>query len=291
MTIQKILVPFLTTQAGISALEAGIVFAKHYKAHLDVVHLRRQLQIPAGSYYPIAASYIEQNVDALKKAQSELAADLKKLFTKIINDRGVNVLDDGEHDQSKGATAAWSDVDAKLAYDLATRARVADMVVMARRAGKTVSYEIDLMEDIIFQSGRPALVVDTEQELTAFPKTVMLAWDGGRESARAMSAALPVLKQADMVIVTTIGDMGWATEPPEHAAAFLKLHDVHATHLHARIDKKDDSAEVFLDHAEKKNADLVVMGAYSHHRWREVLLGGFTRHLLQNAQLPLLLSH
>ena len=291
MTIQKILVPFLTTQTGKCALDAGIVMAKHFKAHLDVAHLRQQLMIPAGSYYPLAVNYIEQNVDALKKAQDELAAELKNLFTENAEKSGVNILDDEKHDQSKGATAMWSDLDAKLPYDLATRARVADMVVVARQAGKAASYEFDILEDIIFQSGRPALVVDTERELSAFPQTVMLAWDGGREGARAMTAALPILQQAEMVIVTAIGDMAWAVEPPERAAAFLRLHNVHATHLHVRDEKKQDSAEVFLDLTAKKKADLVVMGAYSHYKWREVLLGGFTRHMLQNAQLPVLMSH
>lgn len=291
MTIQKILVPFLAEETGESALKAGIVYARQFKAHLDVAHLHQQLNLPSGSYYPIAVTYIEQNITALESAQKELAAKLKKLFEKIANDNGVSVLDTQEHDTSLGMTARWSDLDARLAYDLSMRARVADMVALARPAGKTSSHEIDLLEDIIFQAGRPALVVTAGEAPQAFPKTVVVAWDGGRESARAMSAALPILIAAEQVIVVTVGEMAWAAEPPERAAAFLRLHNVHATHLHARVEKGQNAAEVFLQHAQKKSADLIVMGAYSHHRWREVLLGGFTKYLLQNATTPLLMTH
>ncbi|MHA7871030.1 MAG: hypothetical protein ACX939_01635, partial [Hyphococcus sp.] len=250
MTIQKILTPFLTPEAGECGFEASAVLAKEFKAHLDVTHLRQQVLVPAGSYYPIAMTYTEASVDALKSAQNQQAEELKALFTALAEKHRVKVIDEDDHDQSRGVTARWSDLDAHHPYDLAKRARVSDLVVVARPAGKTPSYENDLLEDLIFQSARPVLIVNSKRPMKTKPGTVMLAWDGGRESARAMSAATPLLQEAELVIVTTIGDMKWAAEPPEQAAAYLRLHNIHATHLHLRDQPKKDAAELFLEQAE-----------------------------------------
>lgn len=293
MTIQKLLVPFLAAEAGEQAFRAGAVIAERFKAHLDVVHMRPRLAITSsGSYYPIAGAHIDDNVDALTAAQNELASDLKRRFESQCAELSIEILTrSGEHAESRGATAAWSDLDATLPYDFALRARVADGAVLARPGAKAPAYERSLAEELIFQSGRPTIVVGGQNGLKALPKTVMVGWDGGREAARALRDALPVLRDAHTVIVATIGKTAWAAEPPESAAAYLRLHNVHATHLYVRPEKNEDAAEAFLDHARRHSADLIVMGAYSHNRWREVILGGFTRHMLNYAEIPVLMSH
>jgi nucleotide-binding universal stress UspA family protein len=123
------------------------------------------------------------------------------------------------------------------------------------------------------------------------PETVLIAWNGGREASRALSAALPILKQAKLVIVVSVGDLKWGMQCVENVSSYLRLHGVPATQMRARESKDNEPEEELLEIAKKKDANLIVMGAYSRSRWREVILGGFTRYLLKNSQIPLLLAH
>jgi nucleotide-binding universal stress UspA family protein len=288
MTYKQILTPYLTPRSGKCGFAAAAVIAKRFNAHMDVVYMRQRLLAPGSSYYPIAAIYIEENIEALTEAENKIASDLESLFTEQCATHSIEILDGASRSDDAGATASWAEAVANLPHDLAVRARVADITFMAKPQPDAPGYEIDLIAEIIFQSGGPVLIVD-DDAMTKFPETVFVAWNGGREAARALGASIPILKQAQHVFVATIGEPEWACEPPETVAAYLKLHGVHATALHL---KRDKNAEVdFLELAKIREADLIVMGAYSHSRWREVVLGGFTRHMLHHSAIPLLMAH
>ncbi len=293
MTIKKMMVPFFEQEMSERAFNAASAFAKEFKAHLDVVHMRQRItpSLPGNVYYPIAVTYVEENFDILQEVAEQRAAELKKKFKKLCSERSVSVLEKAEHTDDKSATATWTDTDKNLPYDLATRARVADITIMARPSDHAPQYTMDLIEEIIFQSGQSVLIVGQNHTIDEFPKTVMVAWDGGREAARAVRAALPVLQRAETVTVTAVGELPWGAEPAENLAAYLKLHGVHANHMHPNTDKHDDPEEVLLGRAKSKGADLIVMGAYSHNRWREMVLGGFTRFMLRHSDIPLLMAH
>jgi len=290
MTYKLIMTPYLTSRSGQCGFDAGVVIAKRFKAHLDVVHMRRRFSVPASGYYPIAETYIEENFDALMASEKQLASDLKHLFKDQCVKQSIDILEAANHTDDKGATASWSDLTANYLYDLAARARITDLICMARPGADTLGNEIDLITEIIFQSGRPTLIVG-DDAMTKFPETIAVAWNGGREAARAMDAALPILKQAQQVFVTTIGKPAWACEPSEKAVAYLRLHGINALCSHPQLKKHEKAEAVFLEHAKKREVELIVMGAYSHSRWREVVLGGFTRHMLRNSDIPLLMAH
>ena len=293
MTIQKIMVPFLNEQSGEPAFEAAAALAERFKAHLDVIHMRQRITpaLPGNAYYPIAVNYMKDNIEAIRNELDQEAANQMKIYERLCQKWDIGFFDEAEHTDDKGPTAAWCDVDATMPYDLANRARIADLSVLAKTGKDAPVYEFEVIEEIIFQSGRAVLLIDGDRPLREFPETILIAWNGGKEAARAITAAMPILKQAKLVIVTSVGELPWASEPPEHVASYLKLHGVHATHLNARLNKGVDPEEEFMAHAKKKGADMIVMGAYSHNRWREVILGGFTRYLLKNSRIPLFMAH
>lgn len=293
MAIQKIMVPFLSENAGKPALETAATLGERFKAHLDIIHMRQRLTpaLPTNAYYPIAVNYAEQNIEALLAASNQRAEALKTLYESLCRERDIGFFDEAEHTDDKGVTAAWADVDATMPYDLAKRARIADLSILAKSGEKTKAHEFETIEEIVFQSGRAVLLVDGRKPLLELPETIMVAWNGSREAAHAITSALPILKQAKLVIAVSVGDLPWATEPPDHVASYLRLHGVRATHLMARLNKGVDAEEEFMAHAKKKRADLIVMGAYSRSRWREVILGGFTRHFLRHSEIPLLMVH
>ena len=143
-------------------------------------------------------------------------------------------------------------------------------------------------------SGRPVLVVPFTGAAPPVGGTALVAWNGGRESARAANDALPLLSLAREVQVVVIDPEGTDLEgtglPGAALAEHLARHDipVETKVLHGA---EVDAPNVLLSHAADVNANLIVSGAYGHSRLRETVLGGMTRHLMLHMTAPVLMSH
>jgi nucleotide-binding universal stress UspA family protein len=177
--------------------------------------------------------------------------------------------------------------------DIAAReARTADTFVALRPNGATREPE-HLVEGVLFESGRHLFLVPARKAAKATLDHALIAWNGSRESARAMAEALPYLHQAQSVTVVVVDD-----EPPveqratEGASAVdhLKQHGIDAV-LHRAQARKGDVGATLIALAKRREADLIVMGGYGHSRLREWLLGGTTYELLHQAHVPLLIAH
>jgi len=149
-------------------------------------------------------------------------------------------------------------------------------------------------EAVLFQSGRPVLVYrpGVADLPTKAPDTVVLAWDGSRQAARAMADALPILQLAREVRVLTV-----VREKPEATAGLgkdvirhLALHGVRAVADEVDIGQRRIGPAI-AEYVKAHAADLLVMGGYSHSRLREVVFGGFTRRTLGSAAIPVLMAH
>ncbi|MEM9705807.1 MAG: universal stress protein [Pseudomonadota bacterium] len=288
MTIKKIMVPFVEVKSAERAFAAAVPFAKKCSAHIDVVHLRLNAEPPVSAFYPpVTASYAAEQARFMKEASDILSKDLRELFRACAERFDVKLAAADHHDEA-GSTAAWREIEGPTFDDLAAHARVCDMVVMARPDSHAPGYDTGVIETVLFGAGRPVLVAGPEGS-EGFPERVTIAWDGGREAARAVALSLPVLAEAKDVTVLTVGKLAASREPPESVVAYLRLHGVHATAV--KLSPGDSAEDTFQTEAEHRSAQLIVMGAYSHSRLRQLILGGFTRSLLGGSETPLLLSH
>jgi len=165
---------------------------------------------------------------------------------------------------------------------LARGGDLADILVISRSGG--------LAGDIALNTSCPVLALPDDRGLRLPLGTACIAWDGGREAARAMKAALPLLARAADVRVLTVGSAQADGFPSTEALRYLARHDIKAelTELPCGASVEETlAAEVAL-----LRADLLVMGAYSHSRLREFLFGGVTRFFLDEATAPpLLIAH
>ena len=177
--------------------------------------------------------------------------------------------------------------------DVVTReARAADTFVALRPNGAPNEPE-HLVESVLFGSGRHLFLVPNRRPAKAMLKRIVVAWNGSRESARALAEALPYLHKATEAAVVVVDD-----EPPMEAKAVLGLdavnhlkhHDINAV-LHRVRMRDNDVGMTLIAEARRLEADLIVMGAYGHSRVREWLLGGATYTLLHKAPIPLLIAH
>jgi nucleotide-binding universal stress UspA family protein len=178
--------------------------------------------------------------------------------------------------------------------DFAAReARTADAFVALRPNGAAPELE-QLVERVLFGSGRHLVLLPPRKAAKAtMLDHILLAWNGSRESARAMAEAMPYLRKARAVTVIVVDD-----EPPVERNAMegvsavdhLKQYEVNAVLHHARA-RRGDVGATLMNEAKQRKANLIVMGGYGHSRLREWFLGGTTYELLHEAHVPLLVAH
>ncbi len=145
------------------------------------------------------------------------------------------------------------------------------------------------LEAALFDSGRPVLIVPTAPPKT-LGRNILVAWNRSLEQANTNDYAMPLLRLADQVTVVEVE--GGTTPGPswEEATRHLQRNSVKATGLVIKPGSRS-TGEAILDYAAKNNCDLLVKGAYTQSRLRQMMFGGATRHILAHATLPVLMAH
>jgi nucleotide-binding universal stress UspA family protein len=147
-----------------------------------------------------------------------------------------------------------------------------------------------LPAQVVLNSARPVLVLPFAGQFPSIGTRVLLAWDGSLEAARAVAGALPLLRQAKMVVIILFQPAGAAGRAPgTDLALYLARHDVHCDVQAEPL--PIDGGVALLSRAADLQADLIVMGAYGHARLREMLLGGVTETILGSMTAPVLMAH
>ena len=193
------------------------------------------------------------------------------------------------------ATCHWEELSGEPVREtFARRALLTDLLVLGQRhPTDAAGFDVpaDFVESVLIDSGRPALVVPYAGEATAGPQTVLVAWKPTRESARAVTGALPFLQRAKRVhAVCAEARGGEANEALARLGQYLRLHGVEALHEHRGL-PGGDAGNRLLSLAADVDADMLVMGCYGHSRARELVLGGATHTVLESMTLPVLMAH
>ncbi|WP_035373091.1 universal stress protein [Pseudoduganella violaceinigra] len=179
---------------------------------------------------------------------------------------------------------------------LVLQSRYADLLIVGqadRDDPATGALQQDLPEYLILNGCCPVLVVPFAGQFPTIGKTIVVAWNGSTQAARAVAGSLPLMASAARVVVAIVdamvGDDEHGEEPGADIALFLARHGVKVDVM--KVASDGDIGETLLATADQAGADLLVMGAYGHPRLREIMLGGATRTILGAATLPVLLSH
>ena len=201
-----------------------------------------------------------------------------------------------ERNVAAGAPASsWHELsDEPPIHGFVQRALVADLLVLGQRdPTDATGFDVpaDFVEAVIIDSGRPALVVPYVGEATAEPQTVLVAWKPTRESAHAVTAALPFLRQAKNVHVVCSAEHIVDTQQAlAQVGQYLRWHGIPSVREHHGL-AGGDVGDGLLSLAADVGAALLVMGCYGHSRARELVLGGASRTVLQSMTVPVLMAH
>lgn len=176
---------------------------------------------------------------------------------------------------------------------LVSQGRFADLIVISQDDPDEAMPDMAtrLPESVILAAALPVLVAPRSLRPPASPQHILLAWDGGREAARAMHAALPLLSRAETLHVASFtrpGQEGAAGLGHEELAAYLARNGV-TPRFHLR--PAEDAGQALLALADELECGLLVMGCYGHSRFHELCLGGASRVVLAEARLPVLMAH
>jgi nucleotide-binding universal stress UspA family protein len=181
------------------------------------------------------------------------------------------------------------------AVDAATLyARHADLLIVGQEdPDDQASYVArNFIEDLVMTAGRPVIVVPYAGRVASFGENVVVAWDGSREAARALADALPILKRARFVTISTVMKHPDRDEPAGFdVSGYLERHGVRAGFASIPRASGVSTGATLLNQLSDVHADLLVMGAYAHARAREQVLGGVTRTMLETMTVPVLMSH
>ncbi len=194
---------------------------------------------------------------------------------------------------SGDSAVRWARLDEDSPLEFAKEALYADLLVLGQRLKDDPSREDvppGFLSHVILRSGKPVLVLPPHQSDLPQPRVVLIGWNGTRESASALTASMPWLKEAQAVHVVCEQRPGQGDGEVQALDRLLRLHGLEAT-FHTPPPDERDAGQLLLDQARQLGADLLVMGCYGHSRAREWVLGGATRTVLEEATLPVLMVH
>ncbi len=273
----KTLLAVHSADEPIDNIKPTIQWASDIGAHLDLVVFGVMKSIPTATYgglpdYYLADIHDQAVRDANKRAVAvEALVSQAQLSASIL----VECVDRG-----------------MITRAMSRHALFCDLAVFPHGRIPEHEYGTEAFNGIIFQSGQPVLVLGAGDKPVKPFKRIVMAWNSEPEAARAIHRSLPILAEAEEVHVVLVDPdgSGSGANPGDDMATFLSRHDLKVT-----VDQIPSAgrevADVLLQSAMDKDADIIVMGAYGHTRFREWLLGGTTRDLLTRTKLPVLLAH
>jgi nucleotide-binding universal stress UspA family protein len=201
--------------------------------------------------------------------------------------------------RGRGFVAEWRDEDAgafSVADCVLPYARTADLVVASQTDPDwPQSDSLDIADRLAMESGRPVLIVPNSGVHERLGETVVVAWNGRHEAARAVFDALPILQRAGSVKVVWVNPQS-EREPAQEVpaadiCAALARHAVKCEATTHVVRPREGVGETLLGYVEDCAADLLVMGCYGHTRFRELVFGGASRYVLAHTPVPVLMSH
>ena len=286
-------------------LDVAVTLAKAHEAHIIGVFVKVDPDDPEYWWMAFEKEAIAEWLSTLE----EVGAAAEEAFMTRLAKEGLE--------------GQWRLMDGNPTEALTTCARYGDLTVIGQADPDELAYDSSLPDHLVLGAGGPVLVVPYAGRFETIGKRIMVAWNSEREAARALRDAMPILKQAETVIVHSVNPDDEGHLAGADICAHLARHGVRAEASHRMLGPEaeavssalktvggfgfqqrgpwtrsqrppmaePDVGDAVLSAVADSAVDLLVMGAYGHSRVREWVLGGTTREVLRAMTVPVLMSN
>lgn len=279
MSFKTILVPIEQHDLMGATLDTALLLARKFDSYIEGFALRPVvapvMAMDIGGAFPLAE---------LQENDTKMTTEAKALFDAFMHKNNVS-----RGDPKGGVGCGWFEGAPDGDQFVGSHGRVFDVTVLGRPGENAQSPRLSTYEACLFESGRPILLAPPKP-LATMGENILIAWNHSTEQARTNAFALPLLRGAKKVTVLTVEGGSVVGPTGEQVQRYLHLNGIAADALTVNPGNRN-SGEVFLSHAEQLGCDLVIKGAYTQSRLRQMIFGGATRHILAHAKLPVLMSH
>ena len=291
---KTILAPMADALTGAVPLETSMRLAARYSGHVIALHVRSDpvtvVPLMIGESMGGAGALVDELISVAKSQGNLQAKEARSAFDNACARHGAAIL---TSPQTSGLSAEWIDLVGREDEVTAIRGRLSDLVVLGRpEDGDIESPAMATLQTVLMACGKPILLCPAEQP-QSLGSRVGIAWNGSAEAARAVSCALPLLRDAVAVSILT------TTENIDHQQAHAQAKELaaHLTWYGVSVSNRVSQAthshvgEELLRQAASCEIDLLVMGANAHSRLHDLFLGSVTRNVISNAPINVLMCH
>ena len=267
-------------------LEAALMIARRFNSHIVGLHsLTTEYAVVFGGEMGFS---ISSEVDrTLEREGHERRDQARGLFGDFMTAHGVPIGPPSPGYASP--SASWREEDGRQNAIVGMSGRVYDLIIV-EQPEKLASIAEATLEDALFESGRPVLMVPKAIG-SHLGDTIAVAWNGSTETAMTVALAMPLLKQAREVVIVAAGPQDMPEPGPsgEELARSLEGHGLSVS-LRRAVGRQKPQGESFLKEAMAAGADLMLKGAYTRSRLRQMIFGGATRHIIMEAKIPVIMA-
>src|SRR5262245_6654044 len=278
VSMKKILIPTEKSDLMSATLETALLFAKRFGSYIEGFALRAAI-----SDF-VAADLIVADAWAVAETRdAELAKEARTLFETFMQAHGVPRQDAG------GLCYGWTEADTARDAFVGSYGRVFDLIVFGRPGSYPAGSSMAAVEAALFESGRPILIAPPTAP-SKLGDNIVIAWNRSTETARCTALAMPLLHQAQKVTVLTA--TGALVPGPEggELARCLRRNGIAADAITVEATNKN-AGEMILQKSRELGCDLLIKGAYTQSRLRQMIFGGATSHILAKTALPVFMAH
>jgi nucleotide-binding universal stress UspA family protein len=279
--MKTILVPTQNSPAMKSALETAVLLAQRTGAYVEGIPL--WFGAPEFVVAELASGF---SMEVYLARREEETAGARKLFTAFMQ----------QHNMPAGKTTGdqpwfgWFDAVSPGESIVGSHGRTFDVIVMGRPDAETAGAYNRAIESALFESGRPVLLSPSLAP-RQIATNIMIHWNGSTEQARANAFAMPLLHLANRVtVLTVVGGQEVPGPSPDYILRQLQHNGIAATPIRVKLGNRE-TGEAVLDAARAEGCDLLIKGAFTRNRLRQMIFGGATSHIMEHADLPVLMAH
>lgn len=284
--MRLILVPTADRPESVLALDTAFSLADRIGANVAGCHVRAErFEQSSGELQLMPDVAYGRAIAAMPGAPRLTSRAARKVYVGVAGRHGFDLANRARVGQRR--KAFWYELVGTPARMFAIAGPIADMAVLARPKPKSGGRATAFLIAALWHSARPVLVVP-QKPLAEVGKRMLVAWNQSAEAALAVSAAIPLLQRAEQVVVVSSGPENRTGPKSSHLTQYLANWDIKVERVRAKgRDVEKDIERVYRE----TQSDLLVMGAYSRHRLRQLIFGGITEHVLFKTDMPALMLH